>query len=74
MGLQLPGSSFVSPGSALRDALTGEAVARLLSHTARSGSYLPVARIVDERASVERGRRPARHGGATHHLLHLIPQ
>jgi phosphogluconate dehydratase len=72
MGLQLPGSSFVTPGTALRDALTDAAVERALALTARVGRHTPVARIVDERAIVNAVVGLHATGGSTNHLIHLI--
>jgi phosphogluconate dehydratase len=72
MGLQLPGSSFVNPGTALRDALTDSAVAHALALTQRAGRYRPIARIVDERAVVNAVVGLHATGGSTNHLIHLI--
>ncbi|MGN5476957.1 dihydroxy-acid dehydratase domain-containing protein [Cupriavidus basilensis] len=52
MGLHLPGAAFVHPDSGLRDALTAVAAQRALALSARGGEYMPMARIVDERAVV----------------------
>src|SRR5690606_5035279 len=52
MGLQLPGSSFVNPGTPLRQALTRAAVHRLAQITAAGNDYRPLAHCVDEKAVV----------------------
>jgi phosphogluconate dehydratase len=52
MGLQLPGGSFVNPGTAMREALTIEAVQRVLRLLATGEQYTPIGRIVDEKAVV----------------------
>ncbi|MES2821493.1 MAG: dihydroxy-acid dehydratase, partial [Pseudomonadota bacterium] len=52
MGLHLPGSSFVNPYTPLRDALTREAARQVTRLTRQSGDYLPLCRIVDEKAIV----------------------
>ena len=52
MGLHLPGSSFVNPGTELRNALTREGAKRALSISALGNSYTPVCEILDERAFV----------------------
>ncbi|MEP6484491.1 MAG: dihydroxy-acid dehydratase, partial [Rudaea sp.] len=52
MGLHLPGASFVHPNTPLRDALTVEAVHRVADLTALGKTYLPVGRVIDERAIV----------------------
>ena len=71
MGLHLPGASFVNPGSALRDGLTDSAVQRALALTAQGGSYLPIARLIDERSIVNAIVGLHATGGSTNHLLHL---
>ena len=50
MGLQLPGGSFVNPGSELRDQLTAEAVRTVLGITSLGEHYTPLGHIVDEKA------------------------
>jgi phosphogluconate dehydratase len=72
MGLHLPGSSFVNPGTALRGALTDAAMERAIGLTARAGKYLPIAHIVDERTIVNAVVGLHATGGSTNHLLHLI--
>ena len=74
MGLQLPGSSFVHPGSKLREALTDAAVGQLLALTAMAGddAYTPIGRIVDERAIVNAVVGLHATGGSTNHLIHLV--
>ena len=52
MGLQLPGGSFVNPGTELRDLLTADVVGRVLAITERSGNYVPVGEIVSEKSIV----------------------
>ena len=42
MGLHLPGASFVTPNTPLRDALTREGVHRALAHTALGNQYKPI--------------------------------
>jgi phosphogluconate dehydratase len=72
MGLQLPGSSFVNPGTALREALTEASVEQALAITSRAGRYAPIGRIVDERAIVNAVVGLHATGGSTNHLLHLV--
>src|SRR5690606_22795893 len=52
MGLHTPGTSFVNPGTRLRDALTREAAQRALEITALGNDYTPVGRMLDERSFV----------------------
>jgi phosphogluconate dehydratase len=72
MGLQLPGGSFVNPGTALRDALTREAVVRVLENTHLGDSYRPIGRIVSEKAMVNAIIGLLATGGSTNHTIHLI--
>lgn len=72
MGLQLPGGSFVNPGTALRDKLTDEAVRRVVSNTALGDHYVPVAEIVDEKAIVNSIVGLLATGGSTNHTIHLV--
>ena len=52
MGLHMPGSAFVNPGTPLRDALTVAAVQRAAAITALGNEYRPAGEILDERAFV----------------------
>ena len=72
MGLHLPGSAFVSPGTPLREALTREAARRVASLTRQGGRYTPVGHIVDERAIVNGLVGLLATGGSTNHTLHLV--
>jgi phosphogluconate dehydratase len=71
MGLQLPGGSFVNPGTELRDRLTREVVHSLLAVT-DAGEYTPVGRIVDEKAIVNGIVGLLATGGSTNHTMHLV--
>jgi phosphogluconate dehydratase len=72
MGLQLPGSSFVNPGTALREALTREAATEILGITAQSDACRPLGHMVDEKALVNGIVGLLATGGSTNHTLHLI--
>jgi phosphogluconate dehydratase len=72
MGLHLPGASFVAPNTPLRDALTVAAVQRAAAMSALGETYLPIGRIVDERAIVNGVIGLHATGGSTNHLLHLV--
>ncbi|WP_054303438.1 phosphogluconate dehydratase [Gemmobacter sp. LW-1] len=71
MGLHLPGSSFVNPGTPLRAALTRAAVARAAQITAQGNDYRPVGEILDERAFVNGLVGLMATGGSTNLVLHL---
>lgn len=72
MGLHLPGSSFVSPNTALRDALTEEGARRALSLSALGNNYTPTCDILDEKAFVNGMIGLNATGGSTNLLIHLI--
>ncbi|MEY4428570.1 MAG: phosphogluconate dehydratase [Pseudomonadota bacterium] len=75
MGLHLPGSSFINPGTPLRQALTAEAVRRALAQVpAEAGGREPMALadIVDEKAIVNTIVGLLATGGSTNHTIHLI--
>ena len=50
MGLHLPGSSFVNPGTELREELTKWGTQRSLQITALGNEFTPLSVILDERA------------------------
>ena len=72
MGLQLPGTSFVNPGTPLRDALTRAATERALRITALGDDYRPIGQLVDERAIVNAMVALMATGGSTNHTIHWI--
>ncbi len=72
MGLQLPGGSFVNPGTELRELLTREAVNTVLEITNLGDSYVPVGEIVDEKAIVNAIVGLLATGGSTNHTIHLV--
>ncbi|MCX7693071.1 phosphogluconate dehydratase [Tepidimonas taiwanensis] len=69
MGLQLPGSSFVPPGTPLRSALTEAAVEQVL-RLHQQGHTL--ASMVDERAIVNAMVGLLATGGSTNHTIHWV--
>lgn len=71
MGLHMPGTSFVNPGTPLRDALTDEAAARAAAITAQGNDYRPVADVLDEKAFVNGIVGLMATGGSTNLVLHL---
>jgi phosphogluconate dehydratase len=68
----MPGSAFVPPNTPLRDALTAAAAQRAARTTSLGSEYLPLARIVDERAIVNAIVGLLATGGSTNHTLHLV--
>ncbi|MFC5570338.1 phosphogluconate dehydratase [Lysobacter yangpyeongensis] len=72
MGLHMPGSAFVHPYTALRDALTVAATEQALRITALGEDYRPMAHTVDEKAIVNALVALAATGGSTNHALHWV--
>jgi phosphogluconate dehydratase len=67
MGLQLPGSSFVTPNTPLRDALTDEA-----TRIALSPETPPLWQIITAKTLVNGIIGLLATGGSTNHTLHLL--
>ena len=72
MGLHLPGSTFVNPGTALRREITRASAKQALSLTALGNRYTPMAQIYDEKAVVNGVVGLMATGGSTNHTMHLI--
>ena len=72
MGLQLPGGSFVNPGTPLREQLTREVVATVLDKSGLGSDYLPLAQVIDEKAIVNGIAGLLATGGSTNHTIHLV--
>jgi len=73
MGLHVPGTAFVQPGDALREALTRESVRTVLGRAADSAYAVPpIGEMVDERAIVNAMAALLATGGSTNHLIHWV--
>lgn len=72
LGVQLPGSSFVSPDDPLREALTRAAVEKLVLCTATAGKYRPLYEVITEKSVVNAIVGLLATGGSTNHTLHLV--
>jgi len=72
MGLHLPGSSFVNPGTPLRDALTKAAGVQATRLTDLGDNYTPIGHVVDAKAIVNGLVGLLATGGSTNHTMHLI--
>jgi phosphogluconate dehydratase len=72
MGLHLPGSSFVNPGTQLRDALTDAAARQVTRLTDLGDNYTPIGHIVDAKAMVNGIVGLLATGGSTNHTMHLV--
>ncbi|MES2147066.1 MAG: phosphogluconate dehydratase [Pseudomonadota bacterium] len=69
MGLHIPGSAFVNPGTPLRQAMTRAATHRLAQLAA--SNQRPLGHVVDERALVNATVGLMATGGSTNHMIHL---
>ena len=71
MGLHLPGTAFVNPGTELRSALTAGAARRAAAITQLGSEYTPVAKVVDEKTIVNGIIGLLATGGSTNHTMHI---
>ncbi|WP_226016902.1 phosphogluconate dehydratase [Novosphingobium sp. FKTRR1] len=71
MGLHLPGSSFVLPGTKLRQELTRAAVHRIAQIGWDGDDYRPLGHCVDEKAIINAIVGLLATGGSTNHVIHL---
>ena len=67
MGLHVPGTAFIAPGDAMREALTREAVRTVLGK-----GTPPIGELVDERCIVNAMVALLATGGSTNHLIHWV--
>ena len=72
MGLHLPGASFVTPNTPLRDALTAAGTKRALAVSHLGNEYTPVCDVLDERTFVNGIVGLHATGGSTNLLIHLV--
>lgn len=72
MGLHLPGSAFINPGTPLRDALTAAAGKRICEITSLGNTPIGVGAMLDERSFVNAIVGLLATGGSTNHTLHLV--
>ena len=72
MGFHMPGSSFINPGTPLREAFTREATKRALAITAQGNEFTPAGEMIDERSIVNGVVGLHATGGSTNHTLHLV--
>lgn len=71
MGLHIPGSAFINPGTKLRTALTRAATHRLVEIGLGSSDYRPLGLCVDEKAIVNACVGLLATGGSTNHAIHI---
>lgn len=72
MGLHLPGSAFVNPGTPMRRAVVEETARRVARTTALGDEYIPFYEVIDERAIVNAIVGLHATGGSTNHTIHLV--
>ncbi len=72
MGLHLPGSAFVHPGTPLREAIVRHTARRVAETTALGDNYIAFCDVIDERAIVNAIVGLHATGGSTNHTIHLI--
>lgn len=71
MGLHMPGSSFVNPGTKLRQQLTRAAVHQVADNGWDTDNYRPLGHCIDEKAIVNAIVGLLATGGSTNHVIHL---
>jgi phosphogluconate dehydratase len=72
MGLHLPGSAFINPGTPLRDAMVRATARRAAGITALGHDYRPLGEAIDARAIVNAIVGLHATGGSTNHTLHIV--
>lgn len=72
MGLHLPGSAFVNPGTPLRTEIVKETARQVATTTALGDAYTPFCDVVDERTIVNAIIGLHATGGSTNHTIHLV--
>jgi phosphogluconate dehydratase len=71
MGLALPGSAFINPGTPLRQEITRASVHRLAEICRPGNQRRPLAQCVDEKAIVNAIIGLMATGGSTNHAIHV---
>jgi phosphogluconate dehydratase len=71
MGLHIPGSAFVNPGTKLRQELTRAAIHRLAEIGWDGNDYRPLGHCIDEKAIVNAAVGLLATGGSTNHAIHI---
>ena len=72
MGLHLPGSTFVNPGTPLRDEITKASAKQAMSISTLGKHYTPIGKIYDEKAVVNGVVGLLATGGSTNHTMHVV--
>jgi phosphogluconate dehydratase len=72
MGLHMPGTAFINPGTPLREAMTRAAARQAVHISAQGEAFTPIADIVDEKVIVNAIVGLLATGGSTNHTMHLV--
>ena len=72
MGLHVPGSAFINPGTPLRRAIVEETARQVSRTTALGDDYRPFCDVIDERSIVNAIVGLHATGGSTNHLIHVV--
>jgi phosphogluconate dehydratase len=72
MGLHLPGTTFVNPGTKLRDEITKASAKQALGITALGNRYTPLSQIYDEKSVINGIVGLLATGGSTNHTMHVV--
>ncbi|MEO1309389.1 MAG: phosphogluconate dehydratase [Pseudomonadota bacterium] len=72
MGLHLPGSAFVNPGTPLRAEIVRQTGLRAAATTKLGEEYIPFCDVIDERAILNAVVGLHATGGSTNHAIHLV--
>ena len=71
MGLHIPGSAFIQPGTQLRQALDRAAVHRVAEIGRKGNDFRPLGHCVDEKAIINAAVGLLATGGSTNHAIHI---
>ena len=72
LGLHVPGSAFVNPGTDLREAMIAATARRAAKITALGDDHRPLGEAIDARAIVNAIVGLHATGGSTNHTIHLV--
>ena len=72
MGLHLPGSAFINPGTPLREEIVRQTARQVANTSALGDNYIPFFEVIDERSIINALIGLHATGGSTNHTIHLI--
>ena len=71
-GVHMPGASFISPNTPLREAITQAAIEKVMALTYEGNTYRPLYEVVKAESLVNAVVGLLATGGSTNHTLHLV--